>query len=144
MTRIMTTDNVHIATGSTGFGARKNNYEKGTGRQYSQEARGRWPANICHDGSDEVLALFPETKSGILAQHHVRKGKSQIGTFDIRDRTGEPIRDLGDEGSAAEFFYCAKAGRLDRIERPPRTKYVYELKDNTPQELIDEITKYIK
>ncbi len=25
---------------------------------------GRWPANIIHDGSDEVLAGFPETKSG--------------------------------------------------------------------------------
>ena len=119
MTRIMTTDNVHIATGSTGFGAgRKNNYEKGTGargRQYSQEARGRWPSNVAHDGSDEVLALFPETKSGILAQHHVRKGKSQIGTFDIRDRTGEPIQTFGDEGSAARFFYTAKASELDRI-----------------------------
>ena len=69
---------------------------------------GRWPANIATDGSDEVLALFPETKSGILAQHHVRKGKSQIGTFDIRDRTGEPIQTFGDEGSAARFFIVLK------------------------------------
>ena len=73
-------------------------------------SKGRWPPNVATDGSDEVLALFPETKSGILAQHHVRKGKSQIGTFDIRDRTGEPIQTFGDEGSAARFFYCAKAG----------------------------------
>lgn len=27
-------------------------------------AQGRWPANLIHDGSDEVLAGFPETSSG--------------------------------------------------------------------------------
>ena len=31
-------------------------------RPFSQP-EGRWPANLCHDGSDEVLALFPESKS---------------------------------------------------------------------------------
>jgi hypothetical protein len=25
-------------------------------------AAGRWPANICHDGSDEVVAAFPESR----------------------------------------------------------------------------------
>jgi site-specific DNA-methyltransferase (adenine-specific) len=76
---------------------------------------GRWPANICHDGSDEVLAGFPETASGKLQTHHKRNGASQIGTFDIRDRTGEECDWGGDSGSAARFFYSAKAGPLDRI-----------------------------
>jgi site-specific DNA-methyltransferase (adenine-specific) len=75
----------------------------------------RWPANICHDGSDEVLAGFPETASGKLQTHHKRNGASQIGTFDIRDRTGEECDWGGDSGSAARFFYSAKAGPLDRI-----------------------------
>jgi DNA modification methylase/transcriptional regulator with XRE-family HTH domain len=45
---------------------------------------GRWPANLVHDGSDEVVAGFPA--------------------------------DAGDDsGSAARFFYCAKAGKLDRL-----------------------------
>jgi DNA modification methylase len=41
---------------------------------------GRWPANLIHDGSEEVLAGFPETGAG----------------------------------SAARFFYCAKASRSER------------------------------
>jgi len=41
---------------------------------------GRWPANLIHDGSQQVLELFPEA----------------------------------DSGSAARFFYCAKASRAER------------------------------
>jgi site-specific DNA-methyltransferase (adenine-specific) len=33
----------------------------------SRESEGRWPANFIHDGSDEVLELFPETKPGASA-----------------------------------------------------------------------------
>ena len=44
------------------------------------DGTGRWPANLIHDGSDEVLAGFP----------------------------GEA------DGSAARFFYCAKASKRDR------------------------------
>ncbi len=47
------------------------------------KSEGRWPANLIHDGSDEVIAGFPET--------------------------------YGDSGSAARFFYCAKASKEDRV-----------------------------
>lgn len=81
---------------------------------YAQQPGGRWPANLCHDGSDEVLAEFPVTKSGSIAAHHVRttsKTKSVYG-----ERAAPPeIRD-GDSGSAARFFYCAKASKADRNE----------------------------
>ena len=44
--------------GSIGFGAaREDGYEKGTGREYTQA--GRWPANVLHDGSTEVVEAFP-------------------------------------------------------------------------------------
>lgn len=76
---------------------------------------GRFPANLLHDGSVEVTATFPYTKSGEFLPHHQAKGKSQIGTFDIRDRTGEVHPTYGDEGSAARFFFSAKAGPLDRL-----------------------------
>ena len=76
---------------------------------------GRWPTNLCHDGSDEVLAGFPETSSGQVSTHHKCRGGSKIGTFKIRDRTGEERNWPGDSGSAARFFYSAKAGPLDRI-----------------------------
>ena len=47
---------------------------------------GRWPANVIHDGSDEVVAVFSADAGG------------------------------GDSGSAARFFYCAKASKADRDE----------------------------
>lgn len=77
---------------------------------------GRWPANVIHDGSEEVLAGFPDTQSGDLLKHHQRTGgKPPIGTFEIRNRTGEK-EFVGDSGSAARFFYCAKASKEDREE----------------------------
>jgi site-specific DNA-methyltransferase (adenine-specific) len=71
---------------------------------------GRWPANIIHDGSDEVLAAFPETKPS-------RKGKprgtSKKGLFANSEfnRTGT---EYNDSGSAARFFYCAKPTTKER------------------------------
>lgn len=58
---------------------------------------GRWPANLIHDGSEEVVGLFP----------------------------------CEDSGSAARFFYCAKASKADRdagceglgLHGPGRTCY---------------------
>jgi len=78
---------------------------------------GRWPANLLHDGSDEVLAAFPQTKSGELLPHHRKSGDGLHGssTFSIRDRTGEAAAVYGDEGSAAHFFYSSKADAEDRI-----------------------------
>ncbi len=68
---------------------------------------GRWPANVIHDGSDEVLSAFPETQSGS------RNGEYANGTFS----SGIVSREInGDAGSAARFFYCAKASKEDREE----------------------------
>jgi DNA modification methylase len=46
---------------------RNNGYASDTSERvrdttYTQHAQGRWPANFIHDGSHEVLELFPETK----------------------------------------------------------------------------------
>ncbi|MFU6863566.1 MULTISPECIES: DNA-methyltransferase [Pseudomonas aeruginosa group] len=81
------------------------------------ERTGRWPANLMHDGSPEVVALFP-AKAGAAAPVHRRNGdkfRNSYGTFkgDI-DEAGSTFR--GDTGSAARFFYCAKATRRDRNE----------------------------
>lgn len=92
----------------------------GTGALHIDASRtdlGRWPANVIHDGSDEVLRNFPETKSGMILPHHVySSGESQIGTFNICNRTGEEQPSYGDCGSAARFFYCAKTSKQDRDE----------------------------
>ena len=81
------------------------------------DPKGRWPANVVHDGSDEVTALFP-AKAGAAAPVHKRNGdkfRATYGAFrgDV-DEQGSTFQ--GDTGSAARFFYCAKADRTDRNE----------------------------
>lgn len=71
---------------------------------------GRWPANLIHDGSDEVLAAFPVAKgqqgaTGERSQGVVYRAPS-AGTPGAEPRT--------DTGSAARFFYCAKASKAER------------------------------
>jgi len=81
-------------------------------------SQGRFPANLIHDGSDEVVGLFPDTKSGGKAgKTYVNKtGKENWNVSfgaDIDKPTGVNI---SDSGSAARFFYCAKASKSERNE----------------------------
>jgi len=72
---------------------------------------GRFPANVIHDGSEEVVQHFPES-AWALADVPIdsRKTKDVYGTY--AHNSGMPAR--GDNGSAARFFYCAKASRDER------------------------------
>jgi site-specific DNA-methyltransferase (adenine-specific) len=73
---------------------------------------GRWPANVIHDGSDEVLALFPESNNAKMGKNHTGKHGNLKYGFGQYDR-GEGY---GDHGSAARFFYCAKVSTKERNE----------------------------
>jgi DNA modification methylase len=73
--------------------------------------QGRFPANFIHDGSEEVLALFPETTSGSLAGQPRTENKIYGSAANA---LGTPRFHEGDSGSAARFFYCAKASKKDR------------------------------
>jgi len=70
---------------------------------------GRWPANLIHDGSDEVLDLFPETAPSKKANRG--NPKHYNGQF-LQNKNDRGHDDDG--GSAARFFYCAKASKKDR------------------------------
>lgn len=70
---------------------------------------GRWPANLIHDGSDEVISAF-HAKAAIGSDR--RKDQNVYGTM-TRGSNGAPPR-LELDKSAARFFYCAKASRADR------------------------------
>ena len=76
---------------------------------------GRWPANLIHDGSDEVVALFPQS----AGQQGDVRGTEPSGVTngiygDFAGRVVSAARN--DTGSAARFFYCAKASGDDRNE----------------------------
>lgn len=86
--------------------------------QYSTgSTQGRWPANVIHDGSPEVLAGFPEGKDGVAVQRN--GGGQKIGTNVYQGSQGGFAREdagYGGGGSAARFFYTPKADKLDRLE----------------------------
>lgn len=83
-----------------------------TGRDFVQP-HGRWPANVITDGSDEVVEIFPITTSGGGEKHPKQKS-----TFMASTNRGayKGTRIGSDTGSAARFFYCAKASKRDRDE----------------------------
>jgi DNA modification methylase len=74
---------------------------------------GRWPANLVHDGSEEVIKGFPDAKAGGNIESSAPSDKTGtiFGAFTGRfDNTS-----YGDSGSAARFFYTAKADADDRL-----------------------------
>jgi site-specific DNA-methyltransferase (adenine-specific) len=88
---------------------------------YHGEAKpGRWPANVVHDGSAEVLDAFAEFgERGAAAPVHRRNGdkfRNTYGAFkgDV-DEEGSTFQ--GDSGTAARFFYSAKATDGERVYR---------------------------
>lgn len=95
---------------------------------------GRWPANLIHDGSPEVLAAFPDAPGQLAAastSDTQRAGQNVYGNMKrgrgteasaSSENTGvvgfhmRPGARRLDSGSAARFFYCAKTSRKDRNE----------------------------
>jgi DNA modification methylase len=73
---------------------------------------GRFPANIIHDGSEEVVEGFPET--GISSGGRIGNAGSDLNMMGTTHEKGDP--GFGDSGSASRFFYTAKASKKDRDE----------------------------
>jgi len=74
---------------------------------------GRWPANLIHDGSDEVVGLFPRAAGASAPVRGSEQSTTgQNGILGHFNRVPGPFH--GDSGSAARFFYCAKASKADR------------------------------
>lgn len=73
---------------------------------------GRWPANIIHDGSEEAVAGFPE--AGAFAPvRGTEPSKPALNVYGEFKRGGGAFHN--DHGSAARFFYTAKADSDDRL-----------------------------
>jgi site-specific DNA-methyltransferase (adenine-specific) len=79
---------------------------------------GRWPANLIHDGSADVVALFPASAGAsapVTGNEPTANGFSGAVKYSgMRERVAGAFH--ADSGSAARFFYCAKTSRKDRNE----------------------------
>lgn len=103
------TNHSRSAESSKSKGKYGDSSEQGT-HQKPGQLLGRWPANLIHDGSEEVTDLFPES-NGSGKQRKLIRGTRNDG-WGMQDQPGD-LRDAG-TGSAARFFYCAKASKKDR------------------------------
>ena len=88
-----------------------NVYGKFAGTEITSSEQGRFPANLIHDGSEEVTELFPKSKS--TGGKTKSSFGDKYGTFS-GDVLGSNSGGLGDEGSAARFFYVPKTSKKDR------------------------------
>lgn len=91
---------------------------------------GRWPANLIHDGSDDVLDCFPNApgqQANINSTASNSKFKNCHGKINREGEASKDRENLGevgfkmrpgqrrlDSGNTARFFYCAKVSAAER------------------------------
>ncbi len=114
-------DGCRIGTDRAGWGgAAGGQNQTYSGRWKAGEAKptiGRWPANVIHDGSEEVMELFPDSFSNTSIKAKEGKKIYYGSSFNESKTCGTGKIFIGDGfGSAARFFYCAKASKQDRDE----------------------------
>lgn len=94
------------------------NWRPEDGPDYHGELKeGRWPANVCHDGSEEVEAAFAAFgERPTCDKSQIGLGRDGNHTKGIYGAKASKITTAyGDIGTASRFFYCAKAGPDDRF-----------------------------
>lgn len=79
-------------------------------------SEGRWPANVIHDGSDEVVAAFPQAPGQQGDLKATGRPRPSSGRFGDMAPPHAHVARVEDDKSAARFFYCAKASKKDRGE----------------------------
>ncbi len=94
--------------GDTGIGLMD-----GRGKDLEFTVKGRWPSHLIHDGSEEVVALFPASNGQQGAVGPEYGNKVPVNTYGPYGPRND-FQPRNDFGSAARFFYCAKADRAER------------------------------
>lgn len=86
----------------------------GRGTASEHNDAGRWPANLIHDGSADVIAGFPQAKGQQGALTGSEPSSKTANTFgDFAGRV--PSEPRGDTGSAARFFHECKGCYTDDL-----------------------------
>ena len=93
---------------------------------------GRWPANFIHDGSQEVLALFPDVKGSAARFFYVPKASK-------RDKE-EGLDNFEERTQAATF---GDIGPMEGNPRKPNTGHVQKIRNHHPTVKPTELMKYL-
>ena len=87
----------------------------GVGNKHKHNTEGRFPANFIHDGSDEVMDLFPNVKTGSINKGQVNRDNTLGNSFLGQGHGGvATTSQKASDGSAGRFFYCAKVSKSER------------------------------
>ena len=108
--RVETSDKLQVLHGSFTFSGGQGADMKGKTIEFIDSGLGRFPANLIHDGSDEVEAVFPSNKSTKTKAHDNR---TNTGSSMFIDGVHNPENSYSDGGSASRFFYTAKANNRE-------------------------------
>jgi site-specific DNA-methyltransferase (adenine-specific) len=76
---------------------------------------GRWPANVVHDGSDEVRGAFPLAGGQLRPVTGVERAHRTVNAYGTFNGSREGQVPRGDTGRADRFFYSSKADADDRL-----------------------------
>ena len=129
-------DGCRVGTGEdrTKGGLAKDNFGINGMPQSERPTGGRFPANFIHDGSDEVVGLFPETHGAGT----FRRGKTSgefLSAMEVQSKD-QTQKAYDNGGSAARFFYCAKASKKDRNEGLEEFEATPKLNNRIDQKLM--------
>jgi hypothetical protein len=117
--RVGTEDKLSFGSRQIGDGIKYNPIAADRMTPGERHTAGRWPANVIHDGSDEVLAAFAafgEKKTGSVKPYEYHGGKYSETASDAKVFNSRQVTSThqGDDGTAARFFYSSKASKADR------------------------------
>ncbi|WP_447882286.1 DNA-methyltransferase [Serratia fonticola] len=77
---------------------------------------GRWPANVLHDGSEDVVEAFPDAKGQQGDLKTTGKARPTRVVYGDMSAPREHAMRIETSKSAARFFYCAKVSKAERDE----------------------------
>lgn len=81
------------------------------------KTKGRWPANICHDGSDEAIEKMNIQGGYTKSPKFIQRKFNSDNIYNLGIKTNfnfEKVLGMNDEGYVSRYFYCSKASRKER------------------------------
>ena len=102
--RVATNDDTSGVCGKTALGIMNDDGWQPKANVTTGSPLGRHPANLMHDGSPEVVAMFPQSAGQQAASSDATR--SQVNTYGATTDNGKTYTPRKDTGSAARFFNC--------------------------------------
>lgn len=105
-----------LTGGSGGLLSHVRDGKEADSEEWQPDQLGRWPANIIHDGSEDVVSAFPDAKGQQGDLKTTGKARPTRVAYGNMDAPRDHAMRVETNKSAARFFYCAKVSKAERDE----------------------------